>query len=1380
MSLWTGYNVTYNKPDEAVFTGSIAAKNGKDKTRARNAEKGDYSQVYTIPTDARAEQDGYTFETWRIEVSTLKSDIVTSVQPGVGYDDIVGDVTLTAELYENQQITFVGVYSGVTGIPNEVQYSQGRKYKIEVQDPKLDGYRFTGWLQEGTTYNYKKGQTVHGITGPTKLIAQWTPDDGSAPVGSHKVTFLAGAANVYIPFANTTELVEDGKNYTIPPAEPTREGYIFNGWTDGTKTYQAGDQLKNVKSDVTLEAQWTRETVGVTYQDLDNTAGVSYVGTKETNPEKGSDVSFRLKLENGYDPATLHVYANGVELAAEKVKGGSDYQYTFKANANTDITVDAPSKLTYTVTLPIGETIDVDFTAPDGARGSKSTTVAHGGSAAFTVKARNGYAVKCVYVNGQKVDPSNGAYTLTGIQENKTVTVDVEAVQFHKVTYIVNDHLYYVQDVQHAGNSTVEAPVMEGYQFGGWYTKQEGGTLATLTNITTDTVVYAKFRANTYTITYNANGGDGVTTTQSKTHGQAVTLEGPIPTRVGYNFLGWSALPTATEPSYVNGDQYSTEGNVTLFAVWQQKTYTITFSSGEGYSLHSIGSMTVAHGENFEFNLFVDPAYAQNQPTVYVNAGSINATNPKLISTSDAPTGDGAKVYLYRLENVRANTAINAEVTTNATYTVTFMTGSDVYLTQRVGYNHKATQPVDPVVEGFTFGGWYKNNTGWADADKWDFATPITGNTTIYAKLTPITPAITRSRAHTGTGWETTDWSWSKGTYNKSVVNGSEPFSVDYGANVLFTLNIKEGFDGSGATVSVNGTLLQPYGDATTSADGKTTQISYKLTNVTVDSEIVVSGIVRKEIKVTYYANATDDVEHLPGQQTLKYYLANNADNGTLDSAKPTRVGYEFKGWSTNPETDPDAANATLYQPGGAHDFVTDTNLYAIWKATATNVTLAVSGLRTNSNGNQGQYEGKDITLTATIAKTGLGTPGGSMRFYKTTIDGTKVLLETVPVTGTTVTLTTAAGEFINKANWTETYWAEYYPEEGKGFATSESNKVAVRIWSTAISWSISGTSIAPNGDVLTVYENKLVGQNNTKGDKVAAGKMIAGNVYWLEIPTVLALNGGDDPTIGHGYEIKWEYMDDSGSWREYTTTKDSNLVMIDADHSRYSFRANVVPTDPFTKAVDYDETGKLLDDKYNNAGLYTKQTEYVALQATTTTLAVTNAKTEANDVYINGAQPFNTTTGSHLAQFESEKVTLTATVVDAANAAVTKGYVDFYRDGETTPMNATPIAIGQNGTASYEATTSKFLGDAINAKDTYYAVYRVNDTYNTSNSKTALQMVYIKSTVLAQPVLKSALTGKRGGAAGVYTTAGGDLTELLAGVRPYVLPCGDRRADKG
>ena len=432
MSLWTGYNVTYSKPAGAIFTGSIAAKNGKDKTRPRNAEKGDYSQVYTIPTDARAEQDGYTFETWRIEVSTSDSDIVTSVQPGVGYFDIVDDVTLTAELYENQKITFVGVYSGVTGIPNEVQYSQGRKYKIEVQDPKLDGYQFDGWLVEGSNivYNYKKGETVYGITGPTRLIAQWTPDDGSAPVGSHKVTFLAGAANVYIPFASTTALVEDGKDYTIPPAEPTREGYLFNGWKSGTKTYRPGDQLKNVTDDMTLEAQWTRETVAVTYQDLDSTDGVSYAKKSATNPEKGSDVSFRLKLESGYDPATLHVYANGVELAAEKVKGGSDYQYTFKANANTDITVGAPSKLTYTVTLPIGERFDTAFTAATdtttGLENLKNVTVAHGGSVSFTVTPREGWTLKNVYDNGTLMNATSGTYTISNIQADHQITVDVE------------------------------------------------------------------------------------------------------------------------------------------------------------------------------------------------------------------------------------------------------------------------------------------------------------------------------------------------------------------------------------------------------------------------------------------------------------------------------------------------------------------------------------------------------------------------------------------------------------------------------------------------------------------------------------------------------------------------------------------------------------------------------------------------------------------------------------------------------------------------------------------------------------------------------------------------------------------------------------------
>lgn len=60
---------------------------------------------------------------------------------------------------------------------------------------------------------------------------------------------------------------------------------------------------------------------------------------------------------------------------------------------------------------------------------------------------------------------------------------------------------------------------------------------------------------------------------------------------------------------------------------------------------------------------------------------------------------------------------------------------------QTVQEGSKATQPAAPVADGFLFGGWYKDA---ACTARFDFASPISGNTTVYAKWTKVTvPAKT-------------------------------------------------------------------------------------------------------------------------------------------------------------------------------------------------------------------------------------------------------------------------------------------------------------------------------------------------------------------------------------------------------------------------------------------------------------------------------------------------------------------------------------------------------------------------------------------------------------------------------------------------------------
>lgn len=116
-------------------------------------------------------------------------------------------------------------------------------------------------------------------------------------------------------------------------------------------------------------------------------------------------------------------------------------------------------------------------------------------------------------------------------------------------------------------------PTRTGYTFVGWgksstttsVSYNPGGGCGENANLT----LYAIWRANTYTVTFNANGGTGAPANQSKTHGTALTLSSTKPTRTDYNFLGWSTSSTATTATYTAGGSYTANAAVTLYAVWQ-------------------------------------------------------------------------------------------------------------------------------------------------------------------------------------------------------------------------------------------------------------------------------------------------------------------------------------------------------------------------------------------------------------------------------------------------------------------------------------------------------------------------------------------------------------------------------------------------------------------------------------------------------------------------------------------------------------------------------------------------------------------------------------------------------------------------------------------
>ena len=115
-------------------------------------------------------------------------------------------------------------------------------------------------------------------------------------------------------------------------------------------------------------------------------------------------------------------------------------------------------------------------------------------------------------------------------------------------------------------------PTRTGYSFQGWATSASGGVVyaagGSYTANATATL-YAVWKANTYTVKYDANGGSGAPGNQTKTYGKTLTLSSTKPTRTNYNFLGWATSASATTVAYKPGGSYTTNAGITLYAVWE-------------------------------------------------------------------------------------------------------------------------------------------------------------------------------------------------------------------------------------------------------------------------------------------------------------------------------------------------------------------------------------------------------------------------------------------------------------------------------------------------------------------------------------------------------------------------------------------------------------------------------------------------------------------------------------------------------------------------------------------------------------------------------------------------------------------------------------------
>ena len=280
------------------------------------------------------------------------------------------------------------------------------------------------------------------------------------------------------------------------------------------------------------------------------------------------------------------------------------------------------------------------------------------GSSSFTGTysiSGNGAATKTITVTFKNFNTDNGDSATKAV----SFSVSVPAWTSYKITYNANggSGAPGAQTKWKDQTLTLSStkPTRTGHSFLGWSTSKTatsatysaGGSYTTNAAAT----LYAVWKANTYAVKYNANGGSGAPGNQTKTYGVALKLSSTIPTRDRYNFLGWSTSASATTVTYSAGGNYTANSAVTLYAVWE-----LAYVKPAIYNL----AITRCNSEGI-FTDLGEYAYiefdwktTEANPTIHITVDE---------SSTDELVGEGASGSVAMI--------LSPTFSTDATYTVT-------------------------------------------------------------------------------------------------------------------------------------------------------------------------------------------------------------------------------------------------------------------------------------------------------------------------------------------------------------------------------------------------------------------------------------------------------------------------------------------------------------------------------------------------------------------------------------------------------------------------------------------------------------------------------------------------------------------------------------
>lgn len=207
---------------------------------------------------------------------------------------------------------------------------------------------------------------------------------------------------------------------------------------------------------------------------------------------------------------------------------------------------------------------------------------------------------------------------------------------------------------------------------------------------------------------------DGTTLAPAQTIDRGGKFTEPAkPPKENHTFAGWY---NGDEKFDFDADTTKAPNVLNLVAKWNINQYTVQFVSEHG----SFADQTIEHGKTIDTDELTIP-----EVDGYTFGGWYADEAHKTKFDFSTP--------------ITSNTTVYAKWTAKD-YEVSFITEyGDAPISQNVKYNNPATDPGELTAEGYTFIGWYTDDT---HTKEFDFSTPITGDTKVYAKWEKNAPVL--------------------------------------------------------------------------------------------------------------------------------------------------------------------------------------------------------------------------------------------------------------------------------------------------------------------------------------------------------------------------------------------------------------------------------------------------------------------------------------------------------------------------------------------------------------------------------------------------------------------------------------------------------------